>query len=457
MRSISFAFIDRDFMRRFSAIALPIALMMLINFSVKAVDTLMLGMVGEIQLSGAALANQLSFMFMVVGGSGVAAGCGVLTAQYWGAGNRERVREIFAFMYRITVALNILFAAVAFFAPHIVMGILTTDQYVIAEGIIYLRIMSFGFLVWGFTNASTTILRSVGVVKISVVVFSISLVISASLNYVLIFGNFGFPAMGIAGAAIATVTARFIEFIIIAVYILRMEKRLAFRVRNLTHRGKGIVREFMKHSFPVVMNEIFWALSFFILMVIIGRIGREFVAANAIGSLMMQFTGMIIFSVASTTAVIIGNTIGEGKYDRAREVGNGMMVISLGIGLLCFAVIQAIRVPFIGLYTLSDTAHLYALQITNIISVFLIFISIAVICMMGTMRGGGDTKFVMVADVIFMWLISIPMGAFVGFVLEWPVWAVYMVLRSEDIFKTITVLWRIPSGKWLKDVTKSSA
>jgi len=229
--------------------------MMLINFGVKAVDTLMLGMVGEIQLSGAALANQLSFVFMVVGGSGMGAGCGVLTAQYWGAGDKVKVREIFAFMYRITLVINIVFALIAFFAPHIVMGILTGDYYVISEGIIYLRIMSIGFLVWGFTNASTIILRSVGIVKISVIVFSISLVISASLNYILIFGNFGFPALGIAGAAIATVTARFVEFTIIAVYLLKIEKNLAFRIKYVLRRGKGILRDFMKHSFPVVLNE----------------------------------------------------------------------------------------------------------------------------------------------------------------------------------------------------------
>jgi len=241
------------------------------------------------------------------------------------------------------------------------------------------------------------------------------------------------------------------------VYLLKVEKSLKFRVKHLLRRGKGIAREFMKHSFPVVLNEVFWASAFFILMVIIGHMGREFVAANAIGSLMMQFTGMIIFSVASATAVVIGNTIGEGNYDRARQIGNGMLVISLGVGLLGFAMIQLVRVPFINLYTLSDTAHLYALQLTNIISVNIIFISIAVISMMGTMRGGGDTRFVMVTDVIFMWLISIPFGAFTGLVLEWPVWLVYIILRSEDLFKTITVLWRIPSGKWLKDVTKPTS
>ena len=449
-----FAFLDREFMRKFGAIALPVALMSMINFGVKAVDTLMLGMVGEVQLSGAAVANQFAFVMMVVGGTGVGGGCGVLTAQYWGAGDKQRVREIFAFMYRVTIVMNLAFAAVAYFAPQLVMSIITSDQEVIAEGVIYLRIMAIGYLVWGFTNASTIILRTVGIAKMSVVVFSISLVISATLNYVLIFGNFGFPAMGIAGAAIATVIARFAEFIMIAVYMLRIEKDLAFRLRHLIQRGQGVARDFMKYSFPVIVNEVFWASGFFVLMVIIGHIGREFVAANAIASLILQFNGIIVFSVAGATAVVVGNTIGEGRYDRARKIANGMLLISLIIGLMCFALIQVIRVPFVNLYELSEVSRVYALQLTHVISVNMIFVSIAIISLMGTLRGGGDAKFVMITDVIFMWLIAIPLGAYAGLVLGWPVWLVMVILRSEDYFKTVAVLWRVPSGKWLKDVTK---
>jgi len=451
---VSFVFLDREFLRKFGAIALPVALMSLINFGVKAVDTLMLGLVGEIQLSGAAISNQFSMVFMIIGGAGVAGGCGVLTAQYWGAGDKERVREILAFMYRVTAVLTLFFAAIAFFAPQYLLGIMTNDPEVISEGVIYLRIMSVGYLVWGFTNASTFVLRSVGVVKISVVMLSISLVISASLNYVLIFGHFGFPAMGIAGAATATVIARFVEFTVITVYILKFEKNLALRIRHLASKSKGVAKSFMKYSFPVVINEVFWASGFFILMIIIGNIGREFVAANAIANLLLQFTGMIVFSFASATAVVIGNTIGEGRYDRAKQIANGMLVISFLTGLLCFAIIQAVRVPFVNFYELSEASRTYALQLTNVISVNMIFMSTAIVSLMGTLRGGGDAKFVMITDIIFMWIISIPLGAFAGLVLGWPVWIVAIILRSEDYFKTIAVLWRVPSGKWLKDVTK---
>ncbi|MCL1992859.1 MAG: MATE family efflux transporter [Spirochaetes bacterium] len=451
-----FAFLDKDFIRKFSAIAIPVALMGLINFGVKSVDTLMLGLVGEIQLAGAAIANHLSFVFFVVGGAGIGNGCSVLIAQYWGAGDKARVRDIFVFMYRIILAVNIVFAALAFFAPHFVLGIITTDLYIIAEGVIYLRIMSVGYLAWGFTNVSTAALRSMGVVKVPVIMLVISLCISASLNWLLIFGNWGFPEMGIAGAAVATVIARFVELAIILVYILKFEKNLGLRVRHLFAKIKGVGTMFRRYSLPVLINEILWASSFFALNVIIGRIGREFVAANAIASLMFQFSGIIIFGFSAAAAVVVGNTIGAGRYDRARQIANGILVLSLIVGLLCFALIQIVRIPFVNFYELTDVTRIYALQLTNVFSITAVFTSVAIISLMGTLRGGGDSKFVMVADVIFIWLISVPLGALAGLVLNWPVWIVAAILRSEDLFKAIVVLLRVPGGKWLKDITTDS-
>jgi len=448
-----FSFLDKEFVKKFLAIALPIAATSLINFGVKAVDTLMLGIVGEVQLSASALANQLSLMFLIFS-SGVGAGCGVLASQYWGAGDKQRVREIFAFMYRLMMSVNILFGAIAFFAPHIVLGIMTTDPEVIVYGTMYLRIMSAAYLVSGLTTASVVLLRSVGVVKMPMVVYSVSLVISASLGFVLIFGHLGLPALGIRGAAIATATARFVEVIIISVYIFRVDKTLEFRVRDLFGRVGKVARGFAQFGMPVVLNEALWAVAFFVLHVIIGRMGREFVAANAIGGLIMQFNGMFVFSVASAMAVIIGNTIGEGRYERAQKIANGMLIISFLIGLVCAAIVQIIRVPFVNFYNLSDVAHMYAMQITNIISVNVIFVSVALISLMGTLRGGGDGKFVMIVDVIFMILIAIPLGAYTGLVLGWPVWIVFIILRSEDFFKTIIILWRVPRGKWIRDVMR---
>ena len=453
MQAISqhFSFLDKEFVKKLLTIALPIAVTSLINFGVKAVDTLMLGVVGELQLSAAALANQLSLMFLIFS-SGVGAGCGVLAAQYWGAGEKERVREIFAFMLRVMTGLNLLFAGIAFFAPHMVLGIMTTDAEVIAYGAIYLRIMSIGYLVSGLTNASAVLLRSVGIVKMPMVLYSASLAVSASLGFALIFGRFGFPELGIRGAAIATVTARFVEIIIMSVYILKLDNVLGFRVCNMFMRTTRVAKGFAKFGIPVVLNEGLWAVAFFVLHVVIGRMGREFVAANAIGGLIMQFNGMFVFSAASAMAVIIGNTIGEGRHDRAQEIAKGMLLVSFLIGVACGVVVQIIRVPFVNFYNLSDVAHMYAMQITNIISINIIFVATALISLMGTLRGGGDGKFVMIVDVVFMIFIAIPLGAYTGLVLGWPVWIVFIILRSEDFFKTIVVIWRVTRGKWIRDV-----
>jgi len=453
MESLFLVLRDRRFRSKLLTIAFPIAVQNLIYFGVSAADTLMLGRVGEIQLSAAAVANQFSFAFMVIS-FGVSGGCGVLAAQYWGAGDKEKVRQIFAFMYRVMAVLSLSFASIAFFFPEEILRIIITDPEVIAYGVDYLRIMGGGYFVWGITASTIGLLRATGTVKISIVVSLVSLIISVSLNYVLIFGNFGFPALGVTGAAIGTVTARVCEFIVITVYLFKVEKKIGIGIRDLFCSTKGVTKGFLTHGTPVVVNEIFWVSAHFLLGVIIGRMGREFVAANAIGGLLVQLVGVVVFGISSATGAIIGNTIGEGEHERARQYANGMLVVSVLLGLMSFAVVQAVRLPLISFYSLSDTARVYALQLTHVVSLNMIFMPIAVVSLMGTLRGGGDTKFVMVVDAIFAWLIAIPLGALAGLVLHWPIYIVFLILRSEDIFKAAVVLWRVPRGKWLRDVTQ---
>ncbi|MCL2843376.1 MAG: MATE family efflux transporter [Oscillospiraceae bacterium] len=446
--------LDRTLWSKLRILMIPIALQNLINFGAKAADTLMVGMLGEIQLSAAAIANQVTFTYIVIG-FGVASGAGVLAAQHWGAGNKQKVREIFAFMCRIVAVLSIFFAGISFFAPEQVMRIVITDPEVIYEGVIYLRWLALGFLFMGFTVAVISMLRSTGTVKIAVVVSLAMLVISIFLNYVLIFGNFGFPAMGIAGAGIATSVARIIEFVILVVYLFKIEKRVGLKIRDLFRPTPGIGQSYLRHGAPVLVNEIAWAGSAFMLGVIIGRMGREFVAANSIGGLLIQFVGIITFGVAAAAATVIGNTIGEGDQARAQQYAKALMMFSFLSGVAGLLVVQAVRLPLIDFYDLSYRAETYARQITHVISINTIFLSMAAINMIGTLRGGGDARFVMIIDVSFPWLISIPLGALAGPILGWPVWIVFLILRSEDIFKTLVVLWRIPRGKWIKDVTKT--
>lgn len=447
-------FKDKSFTGKLKAIAIPVAMQNIINFSVNALDTIMLGRLGEIQLSAAHTANQLSFMFMILSG-GLAAGSGVLAAQYWGKGDTQRVREIISFMYRLTAVLALIFAGIAIFAPHVVLGFIIKDAEVIAQGVLYLKIMGYGYLCMGFTNATIGILRSTGTVKISVYVYTMSLFVNLFFNYALIFGKFGFPRLEIRGAAIATVLSRICELLVVTVYLFRFEKGIQLRPKHLLTTGKGIGKQFMIHSSPVLLNEMFWTTANFLVGVIIGRMGREFVAANSIAGLMMQFAGIGIFGISSAAGAIIGNTIGAGKYDRAKQYANGLMAFSFLVGIVACLAIQVLRLFIIDFYNISPVAKEYARQLTMAVSFIVIVQSVASVSMMGTLRGGGDTKFVMIMDVIFVWIVAIPLGAMAGLVWKLPVWVVYLILKSEDFFKTFVVLRRIPSGKWLKDVTNT--
>jgi len=443
---------DAGFLRKLRAIAIPVAVQNLINFGVTAADTIMVGQLGEVHLSAVAVANQLTFLYMVTS-FGVAGGRGVLAAQYWGADNRQKVREIIAFMYRVMAVVTILFAGAAFFLPEYVMRFIIPDHpEVIAEGVRYLRIMAVGYVFFGFSTAGIAVLRSTGTVKIAVAVSSASLVVSVFLNYGLIFGNFGFPALGVPGAAIATAIARVVECVILALYVFRFEQRVAFRLRHLVQKSAGVARSFAIHSSPVMVNEIGWAMANFMIGVIIGRMGQEFVAANSIATILVQFVGVAILGLASAAATMVGNSIGANRHDEARRYANGMLALSFLVGLAGLVVIQVVRLPLIYFYDISDTARLFARQITHVVSVNTVFHSIALVAILGTLRGGGDTKFAMLVDVIFVWLIAIPLGALAGLWLGWPVVIVYIILRSEDLFKVGLILWRVPRGKWLKDV-----
>lgn len=444
---------DKRFLTKLYMIAVPVAFQNLINFGISAADTIMVGQLGEVQLSAVAVSNQISFLYMVTA-FGVAGGCGVLAAQYWGAGNKEKVRQIFSFMYRIMAVISLLFAGSAFFVPEHVLGFIITDAEVIAEGVRYLRIMGIGYLFFGFTTATVGALRSTGIVKIAVIISFNSLIISIVLNYGLIFGNFGLPALGVAGAAIATSIARVVEIIVLGVYLFRIDRRIGFRVRDLFRKGEGIAQSFLRHSAPVLVNETGWATANFMLGVIVGRMGREFVAANSIATLLNQFVGVVFIGISSAAATMIGNTIGAGDKPLAKRYANGLLLVSFLVGVCGFLLIQAVRIPLINVYDISDTARMYARQITNVLSVHAILNSIVIVSILGILRGAGDTRFAAIVDIISVWLV-VPLGAIAGLYLGLPVLVVFIIFRSEDLYKISLIAWRFKRCQWIRDVTKT--
>lgn len=444
---------EKNFYRLILSIALPIAVQNLITFAVSMIDTMMLGSLGEVQLSAASIGNNLFFILTVLM-FGLAGGSNILISQYWGKGDVKTIHKILSIMYRACIIIVAIFIAIAMIFPEEFMKIYTTDIRVIKEGAIYLRVVSIGYIFYAITNCTIMILRSVKTVKISLFVYIASLIVNAFFNFVFIFGNFGAPALGVKGAAIATVIARITEFTIVLIFMIKFENKIGLRFKHLLKIDKVILKDFLTNCTPVLFNEFLWSTGSTMISLIMGRLGTETVAANSISNVVFQFVTVFIFGLSNATAVIIGNTIGEGKNEKAKEYSNTVGVLSIIMGIIAGCVILLIRPIVVDFYNVSQGTKNIAMQIMSSMSIIVVFQSCGVTLMMGVLRGGGDAKFVLLNDIIFLWLVAIPCGFLSAFVLKWPIAAVFFVVKSDEIIKSIIAAIRVLSGKWVRNVTR---
>ncbi|NGU41170.1 MATE family efflux transporter [Clostridium perfringens] len=444
---------DKRFYRLLFSIALPIAVQNLITFMVSMVDTLMVGALGEIQLSAVSIANNLFFVLTILM-FGLAGGSNIMISQYWGKGNVKTIHKILAIMYRVCLLITGIFIFIALFLPKYFMGIFTTDKAVIDFGASYLRIVCIGYLFYSITNCTIMMLRSVKTVSISIIVYTASLVVNSILNWIFIFGNLGAPELGIRGAAIATVCARITEFSIVLVFMFIYERKIGLKIEHLLKLDKEILKDYVGLCTPVLCNELLWTIGASMISVIVGRMGTEVVAANSINGVAHQFVTVFIFGMSNATAVIIGNTIGEGKKEKAKEYAYSIGIFSVVMGCISGLMILLIKPFVVNFYNVSYSTKLIAMEIMTVTSGIIVFQSLASNFMMGVLRGGGDAKFVLINDLIFMWFVAIPGGFFVAFVLEPPVALVFLVIKCDEILKSLTSVYRVISGKWVNDVTK---
>lgn len=447
---------EKKFYKLIMSIALPIAVQNLINFAVGMIDTMMLGSLGEIELSAAAIGNNLFFILMVLM-FGLAGGSNILISQYWGKGDVKSIHKILSLMYRGCLIITSIFIGIAMFIPSVFIKLYTSDIRVIEAGSSYLRIVAIGYIFYAITNCTIMILRSVKTVKISLVVYTASLIVNAFFNWVFIFGNLGSPTLGVKGAAIATVMARVTEFIIVMCFMIFFENKINLKVKHLLKVDKVMLKDYVSNCTPVLFNELLWSSGATMISIIIGRLGTETVAANSISNVVFNFVTVFIFGLSNATAVIIGNTIGEGENEKAKEYARTIGVLSILMGLMAAGVICIIKPIVVDFYNVSELTKSIAMEIMSVTSIIVIFQALGINLMMGVLRGGGDAKFVLINDIIFMWLVAIPLGFVAAFVLEWPVAAVFFIVKSDEIIKSIISVVRVLSGKWVRNVTRDFA
>ena len=438
----------KDFYKNVFSLVVPMALQNLINVGVTAADVVMLGKVSEKVLSGASLAGQIQYI-MVLFLFGLTSGATVLTAQYWGKGDKTTIEKILALGIRSAVIVTAIFTVAAFAIPASLMRIFTNDPQVIAEGVKYLRIVACSYIIMGITNVYLYVMRSIERVIVATVVYLVSFLCNVIFNAIFIFGLFGFPALGIRGAAIATLIARIVELILVCGYV-------KFGVHYFLHQDKLLVKDFLVYSLPVVLNEVMWGLGTSANTAVLGHMGSSAVAANSVAQVARQLATVVSFGLSSATAIYLGKTIGEKKFDHARAYAKRFIILSVVMGVIGGALILIASPVVISFLSLSAAARYYLKMMFYVMSYFVIAQAFNTTMVVGIFRSGGDTKFGLIMDVSTMWGCSILLGALAAFVFHWSVPAVYVLLMSDELIKVPITSIRYRSFKWLKDVTRDN-
>lgn len=443
----------KKFYRTVIALVIPMALQNLINVGVTAADVIMLGAVGETALSGASLAGQVQYI-MTLFLFGLTSGATVLTAQYWGRGDREAIEKILGMAVKAAVFVTALFTAAALLIPGQLMMIFTSDKAVIAEGIKYLRIVAFTYIMIGVTQAYLYIMRSVERVIVATVVYLLSLLCNIVMNSIFIFGLLGCPAMGVKGAALGTLCARVLEVILVAGYARLFNRDIKLRLRYVLHTDRVLFGDFMKYALPVVINEVMWGLGTAANTAILGHMGSAAVAANSVAQVARQLATVVSFGLSSAAAIYLGKTIGEKKMEHARAYARRFVVLSLIMGALGGLLILAVSPLAAAFLSLTAAAKGYLRIMFFVMSYFVVGQAFNTTMIVGIFRSGGDTKFGLILDVSTMWCCSILCGFLAAFVFRLSVPAVYVILMSDEIIKVPVTAMRYRTYKWLKDVTR---
>lgn len=445
----------RAFYRRATALILPMALQNLINVGISSIDVIMLGGVGETVLSGASLGSQIQFILNLIL-FGATSGAAILMAQYWGKGDRATVGHIWGMVLKLTLLISLVFTLLVFALPEYAIAIFTNDAGVRMQGALYLRIVCLSYLPMTFTMVYLNTMRSLGKVRIATVVYLCSMITNIVINAILIFGLFGAPQLGIQGAAIGTLCARLVELLVVILYNRVRNTELPFRMQYFRAFDRVLAKDYVKYSLPVLLNELMWGMGCSAIAAILGHMGSAAVAANSVAQVVRQLATVASFGVAGAAAVMIGQSLGEGRKDIARQYASWLVRMAMVLSVVGSGLILLIRPLILNNVAVSEQAVSYLSVMLFVMCYFVIAQVYNTVVIVGILRGGGDTRFGFMVDAVFMWGIAILFGFIAAFVLHWSVIPVYLILTCDEILKVPASALRYRSKKWLKNITRET-
>lgn len=444
---------DKQFYRTFFKLCVTLMLEQAVILSVNLADNLMLGNYSEAALSGVAAVNQIQFVFQqVVYAAGNA--MIVLGSQYWGKKRVDEVRRLSAIGVRAGLLMAlILFSLVSLF-PRQTMGLFTRDEAIASQGQEFLAIMRFSYPFFAVSTVLLGTMRIAQSVKIALKVSLITLAINVGLNYLLIFGSFGLPELGVRGAAIGTVAARAVECLIIVRQLFRKEKSLGLRPRDYLTIDRALLRDYIRVGVPIFITATLWGVSNALQTVILGHMDDNAIAAQSISSTVFLLLKVTSVGACSAAAIIIGQAVGGGNMEKIKEYARTLQCLFAGIGLALGLSMFVIRVPLLAAYQISDETRALANAYMIIQSVVLMTMSYQMPVNTGIIRGGGDTRFAMILDLVSIWGIVIPLSLLAAFVWRLSPIAVIIFLNADQCFKCVPAFIRVNRYRWVKRLTR---
>lgn len=433
-------------------LVVPIAIQQFMLALVSATDALMLGFVDQTSLSAVSLAGQVQFVLNLFV-AGIAAGCGIMIAQYWGKRDTASIEKVMPVALYTNLLSGGIFTVLALMIPGGLMRIFTNDPLLISNGASYLRAVALSYVFCGISQIYLILLKNTGHATLSSKISSSAVIINIVLNAILIFGLFGAPRLGIVGAAYATVTARLVE-LVWAYFAVRHAHHVAIRWSGILHTSKVLTKDFWYYTTPALGAALVWGIAFVLYSVILGHMGSDAVAANSIASIVKSMVQCVIRGVSAGAGILVGNLLGANELEKAKTYGGRITRISILIGVVT-GTILIILSPFVShVAPMSDIARGYLQFMMVVLGFNLMGQSVNTTVLDGIFCAGGDAKFDMIGNLGAMWCFSVPLGFITAFVFHAPVWLVYIIISLDEIVKLPAVYKHYKKYVWVRNITR---
>jgi len=446
---------DRSFYKTLIVLAVPIALQNLISYGVNFMDNIMIGRLGEIDIAGVYVGNQFQTVVQLML-NGVTGSLTILGAQYWGRRDVDSIRRLTALSIRCALVLGALFTLTGMLFPYGILSFFSEDPAVLDVGVRYLRIVCWSYLFFCYSMTLVASMQAVESVRIGLYITVLALFTNVGLNYVLIFGKLGLPAMGVAGAALATLISRVIEAAVMTVYVCRKDQRLSFRLPSFLLRGGGLFGDLLRCGAPIMGAWIVWAVNNLAATAILGRVGTEAITAVSIAGNLSQLLFMGVLGLSAALGIITSKTVGAGEYEKMKEYAVTAQIFFMLVGFVVGGVFYLVKDPVIGFYKLSEGTRLVTDQFMLVLLVAQVGRCYQATCLQGLVRAGGDTNFILINDSIFVFGVVLPSALLAHYVFHAPAWVVYACLQSDQILKCFVALVKINRFRWMKNLTRTA-